>query len=159
MNFNLIVYIVVSIMMISGSFYLNFSNGKSTQAMILGIGFLLVSVIFGLRWFSSVFTAPTNDSMVWPPVINTCPDYLTLMKVNGTHVCVDTVGASQQQDILSKWTNQNQTDAKYIFNLSLDKVGAARVSAICDSCKAAKITWEGVWDGDVCLNAEPPRPV
>jgi hypothetical protein len=159
MNFNLILYIVVSIMLISGSFYLNFSNGKSTQAMILGVGFLLVSVIFGLRWFSSVFKAPTNDSMVWPPKINTCPDYLTLTKVSGVYVCVDTVGVSQQQDVLAKWTDANQTDAKYLFNLSLDKVGSERVSALCNSCKAAKITWEGVFDGDVCLNMEPPRPV
>jgi len=159
MNFNLIVYIVVSIMMISGSFYLNFSNGKSIQAIILGVGFLLISVIFGLRWFSSAFTHPTDTSMVWPPALNSCPDYLTLTKINDTAVCVDTVGVSQKQDVLSKWTDPTQTDSKYIFNLFLNQSGTQRVKSICDACKAAKITWEGVWDGDVCLNVDPPRPV
>jgi hypothetical protein len=157
MDFNLILYIIVSIMLISGSFYLNFTTGRATQGIILGIGFLLVSVLFGLRWFSGVFSPVKDLNAKWPPAINTCPDYLSLTKLGSTYVCVDTVGVSQQG--MRKWTDPNQTDEAYTFNLSLEKSGSQRIQAICDECKAKKVTWEGVWDGDVCLNNEPPRPV
>lgn len=155
MNFNLILYISVSIMLITGSVYLNFSNGKATQAIILGVGFLLLSIIFGLRWFSGVFsgTSPTGP---WPPSVNVCPDYLTLTKLNGKHVCVDTVGTSQQG--MQKWKDSTQTDPQYIFDLALDQISSNRVKTLCDQCKTKKVTWEGVYDGDVCLNVDPPRP-
>ena len=157
MDYNLFFYIIVSIMLISGSFYLNFSTGRSIQGIILGVGILLVSVLFGLRWFSGVFSLPKDANAKWPPAINTCPDYLTLTKLGSTYVCVDTVGVSQQG--MRKWSDANQTDEAYIFKLSLEKSGTQRIQAICDECKDKKVTWEGVWDGDVCLNNEPPRPV
>jgi hypothetical protein len=155
MNFNFILYIVVSIMLISGSFYLNFSTGKPTQGMILAVGFLLLAVVFGLRWFS--LTKSKYSSTSWPPSINVCPDYLTLSKVGGVPVCLDTIGVSQHG--MQVWTSPDQTDSKYLFNLSLNKIGSDRVTALCKECKTKAVTWEGVWDGDVCLNAEPPRPV
>jgi len=157
MNFYLILYIVVSIMLITGSFYINFSTGKSTQAVILGVGFLLLSILFGLRWFSTLFSPATSPITSWPPAINTCPDYLVLTKINGIPICVDNVGVSQQG--MDKWTSPDQMDEKYLFNLFLDQMGSARVSSLCAQCKTKGVTWEGVWDGNVCLNAEPPRPV
>jgi hypothetical protein len=60
---------------------------------------------------------------------------------------------------MKKWTDPNQTDEGYIFKLSLEKSGSQRIQAICDECKAKKVTWDGIWDGDVCLNVDPPRPV
>ena len=155
MNFYFILYIAVSIMLISGSFYLNFSTGKPTQGIILSIGFLLLSVVFGLRWFSLTTSKKSSDTS-WPPTINICPDYLVLSKVGGVPVCLDTVGVSQNG--MQVWTSPDQTDEKYLFNLSLDKIGSDRVTALCAQCKTKGVTWEGVWDGDVCLNAEPPRP-
>jgi hypothetical protein len=157
MNFYLILYIVVSIMFITGSFYLNYSNGKSIQAVILGIGFLLLSVVFGLRWFSNLFSAENTPITSWPPALNICPDYLVLSKVNGVPVCLDNIGVSQHG--MEIWRSPDQTDEKYLFNLFLDKMGSARVSALCNECKTKGVTWEGVWDGNVCLNGEPPRPV
>ena len=157
MNFQLILYIIASIMLISGSFYLNFSSGRRTQAVILAVGTLLVSVLFGLRWFS--LNSPNAASAgVWPPVINSCPDYLTLTKVNGVFTCIDTIGVSQQPG-MQKWTSPTQTDPKFLFNLELNKTGSERVTALCANCKTANVTWEGVWDGSVCLNIDPPRPV
>ena len=143
-------------MFITGSFYLNYSTGKSIQAVILGIGFLLLSVLFGLRWFSNLFSAQTTPITSWPPAINICPDYLVLSKVNGVPVCLDNVGVSQRG--MELWTSPDQTDEKYLFNLFLDKMGSARVNTLCDQCKTKGVTWEGVWDGNVCLNVEPPRP-
>ena len=76
--------------------------------------------------------------------------------MNGVFVCVDTVGVSQQG--MQVWSSPDQTDPQYLFNLSLEKSSALRIAAICDECKAKKVTWDGVWDGDVCFNVEPPRP-
>ena len=143
-------------MFITGSFYLNYSTGKSIQAVILGIGFLLISVLFGLRWFSNLFSAETTPIKSWPPALNICPDYLVLSKVNGVPVCLDSVGVSQRG--MELWTSPEQTDEKYLFNLFLDKMGSARVLELCNECKRKGVTWEGVWDGNVCLNGEPPRP-
>ena len=144
-------------MFITGSFYLNYSSGKSIMAVILAVGFLLISLLFGLRWFSNLFSAQNTPIKSWPPALNICPDYLVLTKVNGVPVCVDNVGVSQQG--MSLWTSPDQTDERYLFNLSLDKMGSARVLALCDQCKTKGVTWEGVWDGNVCLNVEPPRPM
>jgi len=144
-------------MFITGSFYLNYSNGKSIQAVILSIAFLLISILFGLRWFSNLFSIQTTAITSWPPALNICPDYLVLSKVNGVPVCLDNVGVSQQG--MQLWTSPDQTDEKYLFNLFLDKISSVRVSALCDQCKTKGVTWEGVWDGNVCLNVEPPRPV
>lgn len=142
-------------MVITGSVYLNFSNGKATQAIILGIGFLFLSIIFGLRWFSGVFLGePAAES--WPPSINVCPDYLTLTKINGKQVCIDTIGVSQQG--MQKWKHSTQTDPQYVFDLALDQFTTNRIKTLCDQCKTKKVTWEGVYDGDVCLNVDPPRP-
>jgi hypothetical protein len=105
MDFKLILYIIVSIMLISGSFYLNFTTGRATQGIILGIGFLLISVLFGLRWFSGVFSPVKDLNAKWPPAINTCPDYLSLTKLGSMYVCVDTVGVSQQG--MRKWKSTN----------------------------------------------------
>jgi hypothetical protein len=153
MDFRLILYIVVSIMLITGSFYLNFSNGRATQGIILAVGFLLLSVLFGFRWFTGSTSNPTGS---WPPSINVCPDYLTLTKVNGVATCVDPIGVSQQG--MEVWTSPDQTDPKYLFDLAMSQTGAARTSSLCKECSAKMVTWEGVWDGSVCLNGIPPVP-
>ena len=59
---------------------------------------------------------------------------------------------------MDKWTGPEQTDAKYIFDLSLALSGAERLQALCDQCKLKGVTWEGVWNGTVCLTNEPPKP-
>jgi len=143
-------------MLISGSFYLNFSTGKPTQGMFLAVGFLFLAIVFGLRWFS-LRQSESGSNSNWPPSINVCPDYLTLSKVDGKPVCLDTIGVSQQG--MQVWSSPDQTDEKFLFNLSLDKIGSDRVVALCAQCKTKAVTWEGVWDGNVCLNVEPPRPI
>jgi len=158
MNFLFIVYILLSIMAILGAFYLNFTGKKQIQAVLLSVGFLIISILFGIRWFSS--TGQINSTAyggAWPPSINTCPDYLSLIKVNGAYTCVDPIGVTQQG--MQKWTDSTQTDPKYLFDLQLTLTGADRVKALCDHCKLKAVTWEGVWNGSVCLNREPPRPV
>jgi hypothetical protein len=157
MDFKLVLFVIVSIMLISGTFYFNYRAGRSIQAMILGGGLLLISVFFGLRWFSTTSIADLKKNLPsWPPSVNTCPDFLSLMKVDNTYVCVDPLGVSMGG--MEKWTSPTQTDAKYLFNLSLGLNGANRSAALCEECKTKKVVWEGVWNGSVCSGTVPPLP-
>ena len=144
-------------MLVTGTFYFNYKAGRSIQAVILGGGLILISVFFGLRWFVTNSAAALQKiAPAWPPSINTCPDFLSLMKVDKTHVCVDPLGVSMGG--MEKWTSPTQTDAKYLFNLSLGLSAADRSAALCEECKTKKVTWEGVWNGSVCSGVVPPLP-
>ena len=95
---------------------------------------------------------PTTGA--WPPALNSCPDYLTLTKVNNVFTCIDAVGVSQ-----GGGNSEGMKVMTDTFDLALNLSGVARVNALCANAKKAGVTWEGVWDGSVCLNREPPAPV
>jgi hypothetical protein len=139
---------------ILGSVFLNVQSGKYVSAGILGIGFLTISILYGIYMYT-----PSGDvisrvkSGPWPPTINVCPDFLSLVTVSGSPVCVDPIGTGA----LRKWTS-GQTGDAYIFNLKLTLNGQARINALCDSCRSLGLTWEGVYDGSACLNNQPPIP-
>ncbi len=161
MDFLFIAYVLICIILISGSFFINYISGRITMAGILAIGFLVTSIVFGIRWFpggSLVTTTPTGS---WPPTINVCPDFLSLTKVAGKHYCVDPIGVSRRVDAntgMERWTSPDQTDAKFLFNLFLDQQGDARLNSLYAECKRKGVTWEGVFDGSVGLGNQPPTP-
>ena len=160
MDFLLIAYILVSVVLISGSFYINYTAGKTTMAAVLGFGLLIASIVFGVRWFPGGRLVAKTIQGPWPPSINVCPDFLSLTKVDGKPVCIDPVGVSRRENNngMNRWTDASQTDPSYTFPLHTDKRGSERINALCADCKAKGITWEGVYDGTVCLNVEPPLP-
>jgi hypothetical protein len=153
MNITLVFFILAVIVFVLGSFFFNFKRGLTIQATLLGVGFLLMGILFGLRWFgASGEVAPAT----WPPSLNSCPDFLTLYKMGSTYVCVDAVGVSNGG--MSQWTDATQTDDKYVFNLFTDQNSKTRIQSLCDQAIAKKVTWEGVYDGSTCLGREPPAP-
>jgi hypothetical protein len=160
MDFLLIAYILVSIVLISGSFYVNFTAGRTMMAGILGFGLFIASIFFGVRWFPGGTLVSKTIQGPWPPSINVCPDFLSLTKVNGTPVCIDSVGVSRHGNGvgMEKWSSSTQTDPKYLFNLHMDVQGNARLTKLYAECKLKGVTWEGVYDGTVGLGREPPLP-
>ena len=156
MNFLFVLYVLASIMAITGAFYLNYTANRAIQAVLLAVGFLAFSVVFGLRWFKNGEIASTQEAGPWPPSISTCPDFLSLIKIDNEFKCVDPLGVSMGG--MEKWSSPTQTDPKYLFNLALNKSGDDRIKAICEECKTKRVNWEGVWDGSVCLQREPPVP-
>lgn len=157
MDFLFLAFVLISIVIISGSFYFNFAAGRTITAGLLSVGFFIAAIVFGLRWFTPGGELTTGQPTgPWPPSINMCPDFLSLITVNNEKVCVDPIGVSRGG--MEKWTSSDQTDEKFLFHLSLDKVGKTRVNALCEQCKTKAVTWEGVWDGTVCLGREPPQP-
>ena len=155
MNYLFWLYVFLSCVSISGGAFYFYSKRQEVAAGIIFFGLLFTSLYFGFRWFPASGETKTNEP--WPPIVNYCPDFLTLNTVNGEQVCVDTIGVAQTGGI-SKWSGPTQTDEKYLFHLFVKTSGADRIKQLCDQAKAKKVTWEGVWDGAVCMGAEPPLP-
>ena len=120
------------------------------------VGAILIFTFYGLRWFSgNVLRASKFNSTTWPPVINLCPDFLSLdpTKISGKNVmvCVDLSGVSKGSNGIKKFIDpSNVSNPSYTFNLSQDKKGSARLNALCQECKEKGVTWEGIYDGVSC---------
>lgn len=151
--------------------YINSIN--QTRGVVFGIFAAMVLIYFGIKWFGS----KTPELTSWPPVINMCPDYLTHItfpsaNVNGkttTSGCVDFLGVATGDETNKKINKISPTtaarykssgptqsgDTKSIFEFTSVDVRAAKTSAelevICKRCQEAKVTWEGVYDGDACI--------
>jgi len=152
-NWLLVLYVISSILaVVIGSNRL-YSYGMGI-ATIYAIGSTLVFVLFGYRWFSNPVLP-----MTWPPNVNMCPDYLTFVKTIGTDgACVDMLGVSTSsllQMDKSGLSTASPTDRSKVFAYTAKDVSAAKTPAdlqpICDRCKEAGVTWEGVYDGDTCV--------
>jgi len=159
MDLGFLLYVLASVVLIGGGTFRYVNSGAYITASIYFIGVFSVVLYYGIKWYtgSGVSTSKPQPGP-WPPVLNTCPDFLSAYKMNTTTVCIDTIGIAGAGGI-SQWTDPVQTDMKYQFDLNLKLNGPDRVKALCTECKNKKVTWEGLWDGSACLNgAEPPRP-
>ena len=155
MQLSFIFFLLISMAAILGSVYFNFQSQKYLSAGILGVGFLVISILYGLY----VFT-PSGDYVQeikggpWPPKINVCPDFLSVITVAGGPACIDPIGVSR----LRKWNNTGNAGSEYVFDLMLNKSGQTRINDLCSKCRELGLTWEGVFDGSACLNNQPPIP-
>jgi hypothetical protein len=141
-----------------GGFYL-----YSKQKVVLGAIYILTTIsaaiVFGVRWFlpNGELNQPTITK--WPPIINTCPDFLTLYyKTDKTPVCIDTNGISKVPTGINKAPTPMVEEGKYMFNLYINEPGSDRPKKICEECASKGVTWEGVFDGATCMNVDPPKP-
>lgn len=156
-NWFAIIYVILSVVAtVYGSMRL-YESGGGIRSTIYGIGSAVVFIFFGYRWFSGSGSEVTK----WPPIINMCPDYLTYVPaVQGSKNggCVDMLGmrvsgGSLEMALKSDVAGVAKTSPK-VFPFTVKDVNAATTSGalqiICDQCKASGVTWEGVYDGDVC---------
>lgn len=161
MKISFVFFILCTIVLVIGSFYIKFSSNQGIAGLVLGFGFLGISVYFGLKWFtpSGDYNSSTQGGK-WPPSINVCPDYLSLITLNGTKICVDPVGVGIQNGAngLKKWTGSGNTGTDYVFDLYLNQNDSERAQALCDQCALKGLTWEGVYDGSACMGNNPPKP-
>lgn len=159
MNFNLILYIFLTIMIGIGGTTTLFQSGRVLAALLFLVGAILLFVFYGLRWFEGKKASGPEGQ--WPPIVNTCPDYLThykRTKATGTtqNTCIDTLGVARNAGALQRWPADGAapTDDRYYFNLdfgisSIPELNTAR----CEAAIQAGLTWEGVTDGEVCTFA------
>jgi hypothetical protein len=152
-NWGLILYVIASIIGLVYGTNKVYATGQ-TRGVLFAIGTLIVLVYFGLRWFGSRIAKPKH----WPPVINMCPDYLTYVsKLPG---CVDMLGVTKGAAGLTKTLpsevgSLQLSNSNKVFKYTSEDVKSAKTAAdlqtICDRCQTAGVTWEGVYDGDVCV--------
>jgi hypothetical protein len=156
MDFVFILYILFSIAVGVGGTYTLLQGERTLAAFLYFVGAVLILTFYGLRWFTSdALKVSRFDSKSWPPIVNTCPDFLSVYErpIPGTtkkeKVCVDLVGVGEG-GIQKLIDPANVTNENYIFKLHMDKKGADRIKALCQECKLKKVTWEGVYDGVAC---------
>ena len=161
MDYVFLFYIFLSFVIASGGAFVLFSSGRTISAIMFLVGAIAIEIFFGLRWFKANGTT-TASTGPWPPSINVCPDFLSLYKStpdgsgNSVPYCVDTNGVSSGG--ITRWTSSSSPTGNNVFNLSANLTGAVRTRALCTEAAAKKVTWEGVWDGTVCLGGVPPTP-
>jgi hypothetical protein len=155
LNYWYVFYILFAIAVVAGGSYSLYSAANLGKTLIYAVGASLVMVFFGMRWFGNI-PQPSN---VWPPTINTCPDYLTY---NGTG-CVDLLGVSSKVGGFPKSTPGSSAAAVFggsttpgpytstTVNTAITAADTGRLQAICDACSSGGLTWEGIYDGDTCL--------
>lgn len=154
-SFAFIVFILFSFAIVLGGIYKLYGMGFAKGSILFGLGATYFAIVYGIRWFGSdqsVFATPSGS---WPPVINTCPDYLTVYERDkaGKKVktCIDRVGVSRNGALaVFPSSGAAPSDDKYYFSIDGDK--AANV--LCQQAIAAGLTWEGITNGESCVQAD-----
>jgi hypothetical protein len=151
--FNIILglYIVAAIGVIAGGSYSFYSKSQSITAILFFVGSLASFVLFGLRWFSGKESLFSKTPVPWPPVINTCPDYLVFRRrMQGgkpQNSCSDLIGVSRNGNLKIL----NSPTGRFHFPLetaSSDPV--KRQQELCTRTMADGLTWEGITNGETC---------
>lgn len=154
LNWGFILYLVVAMLGLVYGTRTVYEVDK-TRGTVFAICAFFVLVYYGVRWFGISKTSPLKN---WPPVINMCPDYLTYVKrISG---CVDMSGVTSKSSGLiktlpSELGSVQRTNSQKVFEFTSDDIKDATktetLTKICERCQTAGVTWEGVWDGDVCV--------
>lgn len=144
-NIKLGIYIIAAIIIVGYGSYQVYQYYEGLGALLYFVGSLYVCIIYGTRWFGP----GANDSQTsWPPIINTCPDYLSYYqrtKADGSKVdtCIDTIGIGS---LVRKFDTANQSDDMFFEIPS----GAKDLNALCNQAIQKKLTWEGITNGESC---------
>ena len=190
-DFSLIAYILFAAFVGLGFPYLLLTTGRQYAAGFVVIASLGAFIYFGMQWFNGlrlkkdIFSGSVSPDSPWPPQINYCPDYLSLVKgaTTGTgasaktnYYCVDTTGVSG----LTKYTSSGTICAVQKDGTTL-KDDTSADGATCTVANAMKLdpgtsttpatgatysavltskglTWEGVYDGLSTSNRPIPYP-
>jgi hypothetical protein len=158
LNWQFWLYVVLSILAVIGAAMKLYPMGMP-RTVIVVIGIVLVTIFYAYRWFGDSGLGSSS----WPPTVNMCPDYLTyvpkLPGTQSTHGCVDMLGVSKNGNLQKTLPSDLSSSSaiasnKVITVTSTDVTNATteqQAQSICNICQRAGITWEGVYDGDVCL--------
>lgn len=144
-NIKLIIYIIAAIIIVGYGSYQVYQYYEGLGALLYFVGSLYVCIIYGTRWFGP----GANDSQTsWPPIINTCPDYLsyyqrTMADSSKVDTCIDTIGIGS---LVRKFNAASQSNEMFFEIPS----GAKDLKTLCNRAIDKKLTWEGITNGESC---------
>jgi hypothetical protein len=162
MNFAFIAYIFVSIAVgLSVPMYL-YNSQRMISAIITLILFIFVFIFFGIRWFSTGNLVGTYTGS-WPPLINTCPDYLVYFKKGTMDTCIDLIGVNRSNGALFPWSQDDSTSNppsnsnKYFPFIYKAGMSQNQLKVLCNAAQQLGLTWEGITNGESCSYAPPSQ--
>jgi len=146
-NYPLLSYILAVIIVIMTSVSYLYRSERLVAAISVSILFILIFTFFGLRWFKYGLSATSDYKGKFPPVINTCPDYMSVYKNGSTTVCIDTVGIAPTSSTV-KVVRRGDTPSDQNFFRSIYTAGAtqAQMNVMATAAKDAGLSWEGITD-------------
>jgi hypothetical protein len=159
MDFSLIAYILLCIVLGITLFRTLSNSGRFWGALIILVLSILIFVFYGMRWFAGD-RSKFRYNGPWPPVINMCPDYLIYFKNGSTDTCIDMLGVSRGMGTLKPWTREDnpnnppQDPQKYFAFVYKPGMNTAEMKNLCNATMQAGLTWEGITNGDSCTISE-----
>jgi hypothetical protein len=162
MDYYLIAYVFLVLIILFQAASSLFGSSRTTAGIVVFILFILIFVFYGMRWFRGDRVANAYNG-AWPPVVNTCPDYLTYYKKPKTgsgfeDTCIDLVGMSRNNG-LTPWSpsdnpnNPPSDSKKYFMQVYKPGMGPSDLSTLCNAAQTAGLTWEGITNGEACTYA------
>lgn len=176
MDFYLVVYILLSIVIGVSLYAFLYNQGQNIGAMIVFVLLIAVFAFFGLRWFKNgkLKGSVVDPSGNWPPIVNVCPDFMASVKVtttdpnnSGDIMCQDVnniynLGNTPSGPYTSFVDAAGQT--KYGFKIFDAGTGVTEKYPLQKAMKDSTVTenqrkvlrWEGVYDGRVVNSNRAP---
>ncbi len=149
-NIKLVIYVIMCIFILTWGTNQILQNYQMLGAIVYFVGALGVCIIYGIRWFDK---KDSSNTTVWPPVINTCPDYLTYFdrQQNGKSVptCIDTIGVSKNNGI-TLFPKDGDSNSNESCFFSLVTTTNNKNAELCKRAIDAGLTWEGITNGESC---------
>ncbi len=153
----MVMYIVAALLVIGGGTYKITEQQQTVAALFFFIGSLTLFIIYGIRWFSkggSIFSA---TPVSWPPVINTCPDYLTYYKRGAKDTCIDLIGIARcgsGQKCLKRYVKGTDNDDCFFDLTTKSSDGPSKKAELCKLTMSYGLTWEGITNGEACVSSD-----
>jgi len=162
MNYYFIAYILLSIVigLTVGAKLLQ--SGRMWAGVIFLVLSIFIFIFFGTRWFSNGNVVGTYTGS-WPPIINTCPDYLVYFKNGKKDTCVDLLGVNRSGGALVPWSgsdsasNPPQATNKYFSGVYKPGMTQDELKGLCSAAQQLGLTWEGITNGESCTFAPPSQ--
>jgi hypothetical protein len=162
-NIYLGAFIVIALaVIVGGTFELSGSN-QTIGAILFFLGAIVVFIVYYLKWFGSINSMLSNTPVSWPPVINTCPDYLVYYKrtkADGTSQdsCIDTIGVSKNGALkVFPTSGTPPVSDEYYFSLTTQSSDpTAKNAELCQRAMTFGLTWEGITNGESCMTPAGP---
>jgi hypothetical protein len=160
-NIYLILYVIVALFIVLRYTYTFYGDGEAITAFFFFIGASAIFVVYGLRWFGGNESLLSNTPVSWPPVMNTCPDYLTYYSLSSGgkkyDMCIDLLGVSRNgsMPMFQAGDTPPGPDATCYFPLRTDSDDPEKKRAeLCQRAMARGLTWEGITNGESCITPD-----